>query len=166
MNYNKINALLEKYWDAETSIEEEKELQHYFSGADVHPDHLEFQDLFVFFKLEKEHGISLEKAMAGVNQEIKNTGGGSAPAKVISLRRWGLSIAAGLIMIFGAITIWENYANTATSTSSYASAEIENPEEALEVTLEALSYLSGKMKKGTAPVKAQMEKVKSQDIFK
>jgi hypothetical protein len=164
MNYDRINALLEKYWEAETSIEEEKELQHYFSGTDIHPDHAEFQDLFAFFKMEKASGISLENAMAGVTREINNSGGGSPPAQMIPLRRWALSIAAAVIMIFGAVAIWENYAPT--STTSYASAEIENPEEALEVTLEALAYLSGKMKKGTTPVKKQMEKVKTQDIFK
>lgn len=164
MNYEKINMLLEKYWDAETSIEEENELKHYFSGADVHPDHEEYADLFIYFKQVKESSISLEKAMAKVNDELKNSVGGFTSAKVMPMRKWALSIAASLIMIFGAISIWENYSKA--STPSFASVEIENPDEALEVTLEALAYLGGKMKKGTTPVKEQMEKMKTQDIFK
>ena len=164
MSHEKMNALLEKYWEAETSIEEERALKNYFAGDDIHPDHFPYRELFVFFDKEQNTGISMEQALSKVHQSLGSNTGGSTPGKILHLRRWGLSIAASIIMVFGAITIWENYSKA--STKTYVSAEIENPDEALEITLEALAYLSGKMKKGTDPVKEQIEKVKEQDIFK
>ncbi len=46
MDSKHIEALLEKYWNAETSLEEEKELHEFFGGTNM-PDHLkEAAELF------------------------------------------------------------------------------------------------------------------------
>ena len=43
-----INQLLDKYWEGETSVEEEYSLKEYFRKGDINPDHLPFMDLFVW----------------------------------------------------------------------------------------------------------------------
>ena len=45
----KIDQILEKYWDAETSVEEERMLREYFSSSEIHPDHAPFSSLFGYY---------------------------------------------------------------------------------------------------------------------
>ena len=54
MELIKIEYLLEKYFQGETSIAEEKELRTYFSSSDV-AQHLEqYKAIFGYYKLAKE----------------------------------------------------------------------------------------------------------------
>ena len=46
MKSEKIDYLLEKYWDCETSVEEEKELQAFFLGGDVPAQFQQYIPLF------------------------------------------------------------------------------------------------------------------------
>ena len=54
MESHKIDTLLEKYFEGETTIAEEKELQSYFSGSDV-AQHLEqYRPMFGYFTQARE----------------------------------------------------------------------------------------------------------------
>lgn len=46
--------LLERYFAAETSLEEEELLREYFSGADVSPEHSVYTQMFCAFAQERE----------------------------------------------------------------------------------------------------------------
>lgn len=56
MDFKYIEQLLERYWQCETSLEEEVELRAFFSGNNV-PEHLlRYKDLFVYQQiLQDEH---------------------------------------------------------------------------------------------------------------
>lgn len=59
MDYKYINQLLERYWNGETSLEEEKILRTFFSQDDVPADLLKYKELFVYEYLqEKEEMLS------------------------------------------------------------------------------------------------------------
>ena len=47
MDYQRINKLLDKYWECATSVEEERELRQFFSSAVVPPDLLPYKAWFV-----------------------------------------------------------------------------------------------------------------------
>ena len=48
MDCKYIEQLLERYWQCETSLEEEAQLRAFFNGSDV-PEHLlRYKDLFVY----------------------------------------------------------------------------------------------------------------------
>lgn len=54
MDSNYIEQLLERYWQSETSLEEEARLRAFFSGNDV-PEHLlRYKDLFIYQELQHE----------------------------------------------------------------------------------------------------------------
>ena len=38
MDYNRITSLLDKYWECATTIEEERELRHFFSAETLPPE--------------------------------------------------------------------------------------------------------------------------------
>jgi len=54
MDCKYIEQLLERYWQCETSLEEEAQLRAFFNGSDV-PEHLlRYKDLFVYQQLQQE----------------------------------------------------------------------------------------------------------------
>lgn len=57
MDYKYIEQLLESYWKAETSVEEEKILHAFFSQTDI-PEHLlKYRDLFTYGQNEKNEDV-------------------------------------------------------------------------------------------------------------
>lgn len=57
MDYKYIEQLLERYWDCETSLEEEQILRSFFRQKEV-PAHLRrYQHLFAYQDAEKEKGL-------------------------------------------------------------------------------------------------------------
>lgn len=50
----RINRLLEKYFNAETTLQEEKELRNYFLGQEIQKELMPYKALFAGFAAEKE----------------------------------------------------------------------------------------------------------------
>jgi len=91
MELDKIERLLEKYLEAETTLKEERILKNYFSQEDI-PTHLsEYKSLFNYFS-----DSSLETSTRSI----------TLSRRTISLK-W-LSIAAMLIFFVGVFSIYEN----------------------------------------------------------
>ena len=63
---NDVDTLLAKYWNAETSIDEEKILKAYFSGT-VAPEHLEYKSLFDFYGVAGQMSTQLEFNSEAIN---------------------------------------------------------------------------------------------------
>lgn len=57
MNIEEIHTLLEKYWNCETSVSEEQELQEFFNFGDVPADLLKFVPVFAY--KQKQQTIAL-----------------------------------------------------------------------------------------------------------
>ncbi|MFV0419708.1 MAG: hypothetical protein ACK5KT_13385 [Dysgonomonas sp.] len=60
MNMKNIDELLEKYFEGETSIEEEKLLRNYFRQENIDEQHKIYAPLFNFFSEERKE-IAIEK---------------------------------------------------------------------------------------------------------
>ena len=60
MDCKYIEQLLERYWQCETSLEEEAQLCAFFNGSEV-PEHLLcYKDLFVYQQLQQEVGLGAD----------------------------------------------------------------------------------------------------------
>ena len=60
MDCKYIEQLLERYWQCETSLEEEAQLRAFFNGSDF-PEHLlRYKDLFVYQQLQQEVGLGAD----------------------------------------------------------------------------------------------------------
>ena len=60
MDCKYIEQLLERYWQCETSLEEEAQLRAFFNGSNV-PEHLlRYKDLFVYQQLQQEVGLGAD----------------------------------------------------------------------------------------------------------
>lgn len=54
MGYNNIHQLLEKYWEGDTTLQEEKQLKDFFNHAKVPTELKEYQPLFQYFEYESQ----------------------------------------------------------------------------------------------------------------
>jgi len=127
MELAKIENLLEKYFEAETSIQEEAILQKYFAQKEV-PEHLkQYKEMFNFFS-----SSSLETS----NRTIELT---RESKKTISIK-W-LSIAAMLVFFIGIYSVYQQNET-----------EKEEARLAYMETQKALELISQSLNKGTGAI--------------
>lgn len=57
MDYKDIEQLLERYWQCETSVEEESVLRDFFTKEEVPAHLLRYKNLFVYQQVQQEVGL-------------------------------------------------------------------------------------------------------------
>jgi hypothetical protein len=145
-----IAQLLEKYWNCETSLEEEQLLRNFFNGSDVPAQMKDAADLFRFFEAERKRSLE-EEFDTNLLRTVKKT---ERSAKVVSMVRWVqvARIAAGVLVMVAATYFVRNEFVKSNP------AEIDtfsDPKQALEETKKALLLISksfGKAKEGAGKI--------------
>ena len=148
MAFDKIEELIEKYFDAETSIQEENELRRYFSSEEVAPHLEKYKLVFGYFKLEKQQNYSKEI--------IKKT-------KLINTKWY--AIAASIVILLGIGTFY--LVDQKEPQNNIALGTYNNPEEAFKETQKALAMLSSNVNVGIESVAYVQEfEVTKNRVFK
>ncbi|HTH57955.1 MAG TPA: hypothetical protein VL728_18030 [Cyclobacteriaceae bacterium] len=100
MDSKHIEELLEKYWNAETTLEQEEELRVFFQGNDIPENMSETATLFRYFENEKSKNLS-EKFDADVTKKVQQRQGG----KIVAMKDWFrmARVAAGIIVVVAAV---------------------------------------------------------------
>ena len=147
----KINELLDKYWEGETSLEEERELKNLILADDS----LEFEELKVMFSFfENESEIEYKGQFKPKKTRV-----------IFHNFRKNIAVAASiLLLIFSGISILSTISRS--SKSLIARSEISNPDEALKITEEALSLLAINYNKGEKSVRENLKNLEKLDIIK
>lgn len=145
MDLHEVERLLEKYWQTETTLEEEQKLREFFATGPVPPALKGAADLFAFFQAEKGKAIE-QNFESAVTKQLKARQGG----KLVSMIGYGnmARIAAGIAVVVAATflirqEIRKNYPKEMQDTYS-------DPQLAFEETKRALQMISnsfGKAKK-------------------
>ncbi|WP_026704290.1 hypothetical protein [Flavobacterium soli] len=126
MELDKLEILLEKYFEGETSIAEENQLKDYFSSSNVAQHLQQYKPLFGYFSASKQQEFTQELPLNSNNRAKKRT------------TTW-LSIAASVVVLLGAGTFtFFNY----DTTQKEDLGTFEDPEVAFRETQKALSLLS------------------------
>lgn len=87
MKYEQINALLEKYWEGDTSLEEERLLKAYFSAGQI--DERLRQVAPLFAAIRQEQAVEWQR-----NTVMKVQAGPS-----VVWRRWAAAAAAAVVLL-------------------------------------------------------------------
>ncbi len=127
MVLNSIEKLLEKYDNAETTLQEEAQLRAYFSSDDV-ASHLEsYKPLFVYFTNTQQEAFTKDVPL--------NT------KKKINFYQW-ISVAAAAVLMFGIMIpqMW--------SSPTYSQEEIE----LYNKTKNALAFMSSNFNEGASSI--------------
>nr|WP_294930062.1 hypothetical protein [uncultured Flavobacterium sp.] len=150
MELNKIENILEKYFQGETNIAEENELKEYFSSPNVAQHIKQYQPIFGYFSQVKEQKTTHEIPLQTKKRNVA----------------W-LSIAASVVVLLGIGTYLYTSENTTSVVSQSELGTYDDPEEALAATQKALALLSNKVNVGIESVQYIKEYEQSKNkIFK
>jgi hypothetical protein len=149
MELRLIEKLLEKYFNAETSIAEENELRAYFASQNVAPHLEQYKAMFGYF------------TQAGTQQFEKTI---PLQYKKRSYVAW-LSVAASVVALVGVFTFMNRQEPVVEQHQDLGT--FDDPEVAFRETQKALSMLSKNVNKGVKSVNYLDEYEKSRKtIFK
>ncbi len=147
MDSKRLEELLQKYWDCETSLEEEQQLHEYFRNENVSEKLKATADLFHYFEQQKNKSVNeqFDKTILGRLKKPKG--------KVTNLLQTSLRIAAGVAVLVVAVffvreEIRKN--DTVAMEDTY-----DDPQKALEETKKALLMIS----KGFGRAEQQAKKI-------
>jgi len=163
MERESIAALLERYWQAETTVEEERALAAYFRGQnDLPPEWEPYREIFSFFAEEAvvKPGRDLEE---NILEHIRPLPAISADHTRPRLRIAWWAAAAVIILVAGLVPLLQPAPEPAAPpVAQYATRSEKNvsmidtyddPQQALAAVQRALFKASSKMNKGLHPLK-------------
>lgn len=157
---NNINEIIARYWEAETTLEEEQLLRDYFTSGDIAEEHKSIAPLFdTFHQLSTMTSrIDVAEVLRGAQESEASAETGRVvsleqEAKVFSLKRYIPAVAAisvALMAVMVAINLPDKPVEDGNRVVVLD--EEGDEEEALRVTREALALLSRNYKKGAVAV--------------
>ena len=147
MDYKKVNQLLEKYFEGETSLQEETMLSTYFNENEVAADLKQYQPLFKYFKEEK--AIQLSDDFESRLLEKLETTPVEAKIKKLPFISQLRKIAAAAVIIFGAFIAYQQVNTPPEKEDLFAEYDAMTEQEAYERTKAALMLISNKLNTST-----------------
>lgn len=147
MDSNKIEELLNKYWNCETSLEEEQQLQAYFREGTVPEELKETAALFRYFNEHKKKTLR----DVSFDQQVINKVKGPKKGRMATLVYNTMRIAAGIAVLM--VAIWLIRTEVRKSTPQEMLDTYNDPKLAFEETKKALMMISKSF--GTAEEQAK-----------
>jgi len=158
MEYQQIKKLIDRYFQGETSVEEEQTLRRYFASGKIDERLQEYTPLFRFFALEKEREPE-EIPLEGFLDQFRESRSRSL-APNPGRMNWLMKIAAVLLLAAGLWWAYQYQDNVSqTAGVDWSKYEITNEQEALKITRGALFKASENLNRGAAAAAGQMDRV-------
>ena len=146
-----INKLLEKYWNGETSLEEERFIKKHFQENNKDDS----GTLFSFFEQEKD--ISYEGQIAMSNNNTKQ----AKIVKINFLKK--IAVAASILIIIGiGGFLSKDYFSTHNTHNKYI---VEDPAKARKIAEDALAMLASNYVKGENTLNKSMKNFEKVNII-
>jgi hypothetical protein len=161
MDYRHIKTLLEKYWNCETSLEEEAQLRAYFSSDEVHKDLKEYASLFQYFNSESKVNISgnFDERIIRLIKKKKKL----PKQKYLNIF---YKVAAAVILILFFVTIHQRFIAVREKAVTAVKDTFDDPKKALEETKKALLLVSEKWNEGKRNIAKLSEFNKAEKIIR
>lgn len=159
MNYKKIQELLDKYWNCETTLEEEEILRSYFSNEEVHDDFIEFEQLFRHFNEVKGSRVSNDFDERVFEKVEKR----KAQRRYLGVFT---KVAAAVILILSFVVINQRYILVKDKATQVVQDTFEDPQRALEETKKMLMLVSEKWNKGKSEISKISEFNKAEKMIR
>ena len=147
MDSKNMEDLLKKYWDCETTLEEEKQLREYFGGNNIPDQWKDTAALFRYFEETKKKSLT-DLAFEG---QVMHKLHAPKKSKVVRLVYNTMRIAAGLAVVLAATWFIRNEVRETTPQAVVDT--YDDPKLAFEETKKALLMISKSF--GTAEEQAR-----------
>ncbi len=99
MDFREIDDLLRKYWDCETSLEEEEQLRSYFQQGNIAERHQEAASFFRYLAVNKKKSIGDER----FDEKVIRSVGKNKDPRIVQLVYNSMRIAAGIAVLVVAV---------------------------------------------------------------
>jgi hypothetical protein len=143
MNLHEIEKLLEKYFEGETSLPEERQLRDFFASGKVPERWKNLEGYFSFVIQEQDQQIR----NADFDDRVMSAVKGNKLAAIIDLRRpwiyWIAGVAAGLLILVAVFVKFDPFSKRLEDT-------YKDPQTAYLEARKILLYVSTKFNKGTS----------------
>ncbi len=155
---NRITQLIDKYFQGETTLEEEKELRQFFLQKDVPMQFQKYRPLFALLEKERASGLNNDFDEQFF-QKMQTT---PKKPRIRSLSyRWIGAVAASAIL---ALSLWWLYpqveTNATDSAINWEQYEPDDPKEAFRITKSALLRVSIELNIGAEKAAREVRSVK------
>lgn len=153
MDYPTIRALLDKYWEGETTLEEEGQLRTYFNQPQGYDARLDAEA--VWFVYTKDQAAQSSQRPLPLMQVVHRR-----------THRWlGWVVAASIVLVVG-LGWWKNQQQQPTPPAIVAAQSLDtydDPQAAYEATKAALKRLSKGLKKGMKTTRKELRNMPKLD---
>lgn len=148
MEREHIAALLEKYWNGETSLEEEKIIKDYFSTDDVPEEWQQEAGFFKFLDHQQERVTLKDEEILAHLEAVKPARHRQTGAIRLWMQNAGKAAAVVAIIAVAALFVREDYMSKKEQMDPVISDTFEDPQKAFEETKKALLLVSQQFGKG------------------
>lgn len=158
MDLKKIRTLLEKFYNGESTLDEEKVLREYFSNELIDSEFVADKDIFLYQTHENENLKDIPDISSEIWNSLSNTDDYKTKTNN-NLTYFYLRIAASIIILIGSFFLLKNQVFNKQQDIQFADT-YDNPEEAYEQAKEALLYVSQVLNTGAGHLEpiAKMDK--------
>jgi hypothetical protein len=101
MEYNKIEEILNRYMEGESTLEEEALLKEYFSQPHLQERHREMKDLFLYLNISQKESAPPFDVTTELNTLIEKEWKSETRGRFKRILAWAGSAAAVLVLTFG-----------------------------------------------------------------
>lgn len=138
MTSEKLKQLIDKYFDAESTLEEEEKLKSYFSKPNILPEFEKYRAVFGFWQtqIDEEKSITEKKLLNALK-----------PKKHWRFEIW--SAAAVILVLITALWLWVPQKPITETPKDFYADTYDDPEIALQEAKKLLTMVSTKMNRGT-----------------
>jgi hypothetical protein len=136
MDFNNMEELLKKYWNCETTLEEEKQLREFFGGNNIPDQWKDTAALFQYFEVSKKKSLN-DMAFEG---QVMGKVNSPKQGKLVKLAYNAMRIAAGLAVVIAAT--WFIRKEVRETTPQAVVDTYDDPKMAFEETKKALLMIS------------------------
>ena len=156
MEPNRIDILLERYWNCVSTIEEERELQEFFNNNEVPESMADVAQLFKYYAAQQSEKLEDKGFDQQVLSQVKETKSPKLRTLESNFRNY-MRVAAVLVLVIGGslifrMGIWQGEKPPMVLVEDTFS----TPEEAYAETKRAFELIASKMNAG----RTQTEKIK------
>ncbi len=142
-----IRTLLDRYFEGQTTLKEEALLREAFREERLPEDLQAYQPLFTYFRKAQapELGAAFDERL------LQEVSGSTAKVRTLNVRYWAIRVAAAIALALGVFWLYQPASPAAAEYAAvdWSKYEVQDPEQAFQITSSALRRASVELNQGT-----------------
>jgi hypothetical protein len=159
MDSNSMNQIIEKYWNGESTLEQEQTLISYFNSNNIAVEHEKYAPMFQLIHQHKSNVISdkFDKKLQSAIHER---------TKVVSFTKpYYFRIAAAIALLISTALLYQVFTSSNEQKIDLYADTFKSPDDAFEAMLLVFGSFDDKMSESTAMMESEIKKLDNLNNF-